>query len=143
LNIHNTNKKNELLIKLIILYIKNIKKVEKILLESLKLDKLCYWKSEKKPITDRIRNLKYAFHGSGCWVSTVEYEIDFEFDINCNVGSFTIWNLWNFICDNHEIREEFIIFLNKQNLKETCLALEFKGLIKIIDENNYILLTRE
>ncbi len=126
----------KVLLHLIKEYVEKVLFVSKELSDSFGLEKLCSWKSAGIPISGYLKNnrWKYAFHGSGCSVVSSEFQVDFEFDINCIVGGFDIWRLWSFVCDNENLDADLKLFKDKKFLESTFeKAYELKLIRKEID----------
>jgi len=134
LNIHNINDDvvKTLLYLLIKEYIKKVLFASKELSNLFGLEKLCHWRAVGIPVSGYLKNnrWKYAFHGSGCEVMSPEFQVDFEFDINCNVGGFDIWRLWSFVCDNENIDVELKLFRNKNILESAFKKASELNLIR-------------
>ena len=90
MNTHSTDSKNvELLIRLIKLYVGTVLLFSSKLSHFLKLDRLTDWRTLGVPIQgDFDEGWSYAFHGTGCNITSPDAEVDFEFDEGCEVGSF-------------------------------------------------------
>lgn len=131
----------DLLIKLIKLYVETVVFFSNKLSISLKIENLTDWRAFKIPIQGSFCNdYLYAFHGSGCFISSPDIEVDFEFDEKCQVGGFDMWRLWSFISDNQEnkIFAEFIEFIDKNELEETWNILLKRNIIKKYGDMYYL-----
>lgn len=121
MTIHNTNDASnvEIFLFLVKTYIDAVIIASRELCDFLKLTNLADWRSADVPIKGAFNNglWKYAFHGSGCAIVTSDYEIDFEFDINCAIGGFDVWRLWSFVCDNQSLSLKFDAFRDKKNVE--------------------------
>ncbi|TBW47489.1 hypothetical protein EZI54_22650 [Marinobacter halodurans] len=120
MNTHNINSKNvEPLVRLIKLYVDTIFLFSSKLSHFYKLDQLTDWRSQGIPIQGAFDDgWSYAFHGTGCSITSPDVEVDFEFDVNCEVGGFDVWRLWSFVCDNEEMRIKFSEFSDKKHLQK-------------------------
>jgi hypothetical protein len=91
------------------------------------------WRSSGIPIRgDFDDGWSYAFHGSGCIITSPDMEVDFEFDGKGQVGGFDLWRLWSFVCDNqkHEECIKFIEFVDKEKTQEIFDVAIVNKLIK-------------
>ncbi len=97
----------------------------------LSINDLTEWRGMRVPEKGRFNNSEwsYAFHGSGCFISSQEYDVDFEFDKHCNVGGFDVWRLWSFLEDNEELYSSFTDFKDRKYLEEVFSLLKNKGVI--------------
>jgi len=143
LNIHNTNE-SDILKKLIKLYIDKSKYYIKLLSICLKLKNICCIDCLKKKKIPRKGfcnqyNIKYAFHGIGCYIETSDIIIDIDFGTNCEVGGFDVWKLWNFVIDNN-LDKQYDIFKDKDKLQSVLSSLisidKQDGLYFLINKNN-------
>ena len=120
-----------LLIQLIESYVETVSLYSKTLSRFLKLSDLTNWKSHNIPIKAKFNDgWLYAFHGSGCHISSPELEVDFEFDSNCEIGGFDVWRLWSFVSDNSKVSSTFSIFANKENIEKVFNQLLDADLIE-------------
>ncbi|MCP5162856.1 MAG: hypothetical protein H6999_04045 [Hahellaceae bacterium] len=119
MNTHNIDSKNvESLIRLIKLYVSTVFLFSSKLSHFFKLDKLTDWRSKGIPVQGNFDDgCSYAFHGTGCNIISPEAEVDFEFDVDGEVGGFDVWRLWSFVCDNEKICAEFVSFSDKNYLQ--------------------------
>lgn len=136
MNIHNTNSMHVgLLIRLINFYLETVNSFSTKLLEFLKVEDLTDWRSLNIPIRgDFSEGWSYAFHGSGCRISSPGLEVDFEFDTTCKVGGFDLWRLWSFICDNEDACAEFKVFQDKEKLRQVFNEAVLDNLITPMNE---------
>ena len=132
MNIHNIDSKNiEQLIRLIKLYVSTVLFFSSELSNALKLNKLVDWRSQGIPVQGHFNNgWSYSFHGSGCNITSPDMEVDFEFDLDCEVGGFDVWRLWSFVCDNEKLSDKFSGFSNKQQLQTVFDAALESQLLK-------------
>ena len=121
----------ESLVELIQLYLKLVHEYSTELLMVLSINDLTEWRGMEVPQKGNFNNSEwsYAFHGSGCFISSQEYDVDFEFDKHCNVGGFDVWRLWSFVEDNEELYSSFTDFKDRKYLEEVFSLLKNKGVI--------------
>jgi len=127
LNSHNIDNK-KILIELIELYQINVKILANKLAECLNIDNICNRTLLReqnialKGICKKY-SLEYTFHGIGCYIKTPSIEIDFDFDNDCILNNFNLWNIWCFVSDNN-LDKKFNVFKNKNILEKTFFSLE-------------------
>ena len=121
MNSRNIDSSNvELLIQLIELYVETINVYSAKLSKDLEIDNLAEWRSAGVPIRGTFGGeWTYAFHGTGCCITSPEMDVDFEFGLDCGVGGFDVWRLWVFVCDNESICADFLDFSDKKRLKQS------------------------
>ena len=128
-NIKTDSKEN--LVGLIQLYLKFVDDFSMELLVALNINNLTEWKERKIPQEGTFNDSKwsYAFHGSGCCIANQKYEVDFEFDMYCEVGGFDVWRLWSFVEDNEELCSAYIDFKDRKYLDQNFRVLIREGII--------------
>ena len=120
-----------LLIQLIEFYVETVLVYSATLTRALELSNLANWRSHNVPMKDEFgEGWSYAFHGTGCFISSSELEIDFEFDANCEVGGFDVWRLWSFVCDNSKVSSAFLTFTDKEKMEKVFNQLVDANLIQ-------------
>ncbi|CAM3537114.1 hypothetical protein VA7868_02428 [Vibrio aerogenes CECT 7868] len=122
---------NQLLLQLINIYIKAVNSSSSTLSSLLKLGDLSDWRSNKIPIQGNLNEgWSYHFHGSGCCIVSPDFEVDFEFDSECQVGGFDVWRLWSFVCDNADVSSDFPEFADMKTIQKSFDSLIENHLIE-------------
>jgi len=127
LNFHNIDNK-KILVELIELYQIHVEQLATKLAECLNIDNICnrtILREQNIPLKGICEkySLEYSFHGVGCQITTEAIEIDFDFDNDCILKNFKLWNIWCFVSDN-KLDDKFNIFKNKNHLEQTFSSLD-------------------
>ena len=123
------------LVVLIKLYCQLVNQYSQQLSLALKVSDLTDWRVNKVAQQGQFNQSqwRYAFHGSGCFISSQQYHVDFEFDKHCDVGGFDVWRLWSFVEDNEEKCLIFSEFKDKKHLEKIFAQLNDMGVISMMN----------
>ncbi|RKZ80854.1 MAG: hypothetical protein DRR19_22985 [Candidatus Parabeggiatoa sp. nov. 1] len=72
-------------------------------------------------------NLKYDFHGVGCFLIYEHYDINFDFGPNGRCDGFDEWRIYDYLSQNQEKYPYY--YLNNKQIKEDFKALVRSGII--------------
>jgi hypothetical protein len=78
---------------------------------------------------DDLRQVRYHFHGIGCYITTPEFEVDFDYALEGGCTGIDAWFLFAFLKSNSFIRLKFPLLTSGEQVEQLLEELTQEGLL--------------
>lgn len=78
---------------------------------------------------DELRRIRYAFHGAGCYVTTDEFKVDFDFGGEARCDGIDTWFLFDFLRSNATVKAKYPLLTSGEQLEQLLQKLEEDQLV--------------
>jgi hypothetical protein len=76
---------------------------------------------------DDSKRSTYSFHGIGCFVTTEEFKVDFDFGHERRCDGLDPWFVFHFLEDNKTIKDKYPLLLSSEHVESLLQDLEEEG----------------